>query len=79
MIKVQHEHEEQWWNGRQALLKRQASRAESQRKLDEVLCVTLLYLPGGFIWVRKANSTTEKQSVAPSPLVRYLLKISQRN
>jgi hypothetical protein len=37
MIKVQHEHEEQWWNGRQALIEKQAGRAEAQKKLDEVL------------------------------------------
>ncbi|KAH8663005.1 hypothetical protein BGZ60DRAFT_79185 [Tricladium varicosporioides] len=37
MIKVQHEHEEQWWNGREALIERQKARKEGQRKLDEVL------------------------------------------
>jgi hypothetical protein len=42
MIKVQHEHEEQWWAGRQDLLKRQSTRKESQRKLDEVLSVAPL-------------------------------------
>jgi hypothetical protein len=42
MIKVQHEHEEQWWAGRQDLLRRQSTRKESQRKLDEVLSVASL-------------------------------------
>jgi hypothetical protein len=37
MIKVQHEHEEQWWQGRKALIERQAARKEGQKKLDEVL------------------------------------------
>jgi hypothetical protein len=37
MIKVQHEHEEQWWNGREALIEKQKSRKEGQKKLDDVL------------------------------------------
>ncbi|RDW71750.1 hypothetical protein BP5796_07784 [Coleophoma crateriformis] len=37
MIQVQHEHEMQWWNGRQALIERQKAREEGQRKLDDVL------------------------------------------
>ncbi|KAF4621543.1 hypothetical protein G7Y89_g14530 [Cudoniella acicularis] len=37
MIKVQHEHEEQWWKGREALIERQKERKEGQKKLDEVL------------------------------------------
>ncbi|EHK98628.1 hypothetical protein M7I_5569 [Glarea lozoyensis 74030] len=37
MMKTQHEHEEQWFNGRVELIKRQASRAEGQKKLDEVM------------------------------------------
>ncbi|KAB8302059.1 hypothetical protein EYC80_005510 [Monilinia laxa] len=37
MIKVQHEHEEQWWRGREALIEKQAARKEGQRKLEEVL------------------------------------------
>jgi hypothetical protein len=37
MIKVQHEHEEQWWRGREALKKTQEARKEGQKKLDEVL------------------------------------------
>lgn len=51
MIKVQHEHEEQWWAGRQDLLKRQASRKESQRKLDEVL-----YVPAKWTKLELADS-----------------------
>jgi len=37
MITIQQEHEEQWWNGRKALLQRQEARKEGQKKLDEVL------------------------------------------
>jgi len=37
MIKVQHEHEEQWFNGRKALIEKQKGREEGQKKLDEVL------------------------------------------
>ncbi|RFU27589.1 hypothetical protein B7463_g8764, partial [Scytalidium lignicola] len=37
MIKVQHEHEEQWWKSREALIERQKQRKEGQKKLDEVL------------------------------------------
>ncbi|KAH8808544.1 hypothetical protein F5884DRAFT_792569 [Xylogone sp. PMI_703] len=37
MIKVQHEHEEQWWRSREALIERQKQRKEGQKKLEEVL------------------------------------------
>ncbi|ESZ96292.1 hypothetical protein SBOR_3347 [Sclerotinia borealis F-4128] len=37
MIKVQHEHEEQWWRGREALIEKQAAREKGQKKLEEVL------------------------------------------
>ncbi|KAF7920183.1 uncharacterized protein EAE97_011524 [Botrytis byssoidea] len=37
MIKVQHEHEEQWWKSREALIERQVARKEGQKKLEEVL------------------------------------------
>jgi hypothetical protein len=37
MIKTQHEHEEQWFKGREELIKRQLARAEGQKKLDEVM------------------------------------------
>ncbi|KAN0117576.1 Protein of unknown function (DUF2458) domain containing protein [Hyaloscypha variabilis] len=37
MIKVQHEHEQQWWEGRKALIERQKARKEGQKKLDDVL------------------------------------------
>jgi len=37
MITVQHEHEDQWWKGRQALIEKQEARKEGQKKLDEVL------------------------------------------
>jgi len=37
MIKVQHEHEEQWFKGREVLIERQKARKEGQRKLDDLL------------------------------------------
>jgi hypothetical protein len=43
MMKVQHEHEEQWWNGRKALIERLAARKEGKKKLDEVLYVRLVW------------------------------------
>jgi hypothetical protein len=39
MIKVQHEHEEQWWKGRESLKQTQEARKDGQKKLDEVLYV----------------------------------------
>jgi hypothetical protein len=47
MIKVQHEHEEQWWEGRKALIERQKARKEGQKKLDDVLYVHFLSLSLG--------------------------------
>ncbi|KAH9212632.1 hypothetical protein DL95DRAFT_447543 [Leptodontidium sp. 2 PMI_412] len=37
MMKVQREHEEQWWNGREILIEKQKARKEGQKKLDDVL------------------------------------------
>ncbi|KAI9837158.1 MAG: hypothetical protein M1837_003119 [Sclerophora amabilis] len=37
MISVQHEHERQWWEGRQELIEKQKARVEGRKKLDEVL------------------------------------------
>ncbi|KAG4435759.1 hypothetical protein IFR05_008773 [Cadophora sp. M221] len=37
MMKVQREHEEQWWNGREMLIEKQRARKEGQKKLDDVL------------------------------------------
>ncbi|KAE9377118.1 hypothetical protein N431DRAFT_436368 [Stipitochalara longipes BDJ] len=37
MIKVQHEHEEQWWEGRKALIEKQKARKDGQKKLEDVL------------------------------------------
>jgi hypothetical protein len=47
MIKDQHEHEEQWWEGRKALIERQKARKEGQKKLDDVLYVHFLSLSIG--------------------------------
>ncbi|KAJ0416639.1 hypothetical protein BJY00DRAFT_316643 [Aspergillus carlsbadensis] len=37
LIQRQHDHERQWWKGREALVQKQRSRAEKKRELDEVL------------------------------------------
>jgi len=37
MIKLQHENEQNWFKGRQALIEKQMARKEGQKKLDEVL------------------------------------------
>ncbi|KAL4811533.1 hypothetical protein BDV18DRAFT_10834 [Aspergillus unguis] len=37
LIQRQHDHERQWWKGREALLVKQASRKEKKRELDNVL------------------------------------------
>ena len=37
LINVQHQHERQWWEGRNALIKMQNVREEGRRKVDEIL------------------------------------------
>ncbi|OJJ36828.1 hypothetical protein ASPWEDRAFT_38477 [Aspergillus wentii DTO 134E9] len=37
LIQSQHDHEKQWWQGREALLKKQSARVEKKKELDEVL------------------------------------------
>ncbi|KAL4919368.1 hypothetical protein BDW62DRAFT_44654 [Aspergillus aurantiobrunneus] len=37
LIQRQHEHERQWWKGREALAQKQRSRKDKKRELDEVL------------------------------------------
>ncbi|KAL4933632.1 uncharacterized protein BDV17DRAFT_286457 [Aspergillus undulatus] len=37
LIQRQHDHERQWWKGREALLQKQSTRKEKKRELDEVL------------------------------------------
>ncbi|CBF74384.1 predicted protein [Aspergillus nidulans FGSC A4] len=37
LIQRQHDHEKQWWTGREALLQKQSARKEKKRELDEVL------------------------------------------
>jgi hypothetical protein len=39
LIRSQHDHERQWWRGREALLEKQKARVEKKRQLDEVLYV----------------------------------------
>jgi L-rhamnose mutarotase len=42
LIQRQHDHERQWWTGREALLQKQSAREEKKRELDEVLYVLSL-------------------------------------
>ncbi|PGH05686.1 hypothetical protein GX51_02846 [Blastomyces parvus] len=37
LIRTQHDHEKQWWEGRQALLSKQACREAKRKQLDDVL------------------------------------------
>ncbi|MCJ1285599.1 hypothetical protein MMC26_004940 [Xylographa opegraphella] len=37
LISSQHQHERQWWDGRQALIKQQEEREEGRKKVEEVL------------------------------------------
>lgn len=37
LIQSQHDHERQWWKGREALLKKQEARVEKKKELDRVL------------------------------------------
>ncbi|BCR95213.1 uncharacterized protein AKAW2_20153S [Aspergillus luchuensis] len=37
LIQRQHDHEKQWWQGREALLKKQSARTEKKKELDAVL------------------------------------------
>lgn len=37
LIRSQHNHERQWWKGREALLQRQGARGDKQKELDAVL------------------------------------------
>lgn len=37
LIRTQHQHERQWWSGRESLLKKQKGREEGRKKLDDVL------------------------------------------
>lgn len=45
LIRSQHEHEKQWWQGREALLTKQDTRWEKKKQLEEVLYVALLVSP----------------------------------
>lgn len=37
LIRTQHQHERQWWSGREALLQKQREREAGRKKLDDVL------------------------------------------
>lgn len=43
LIKIQSEHEDQWFRARQDLVRKQKVRGEGQKKLDDVLFVLLTY------------------------------------
>lgn len=45
LIRTQHGHERQWWEGRASLVTKQAGREEGRRKLNSVLLVS------GFIFI----------------------------
>ncbi|KAK2808584.1 hypothetical protein FQN50_004616 [Emmonsiellopsis sp. PD_5] len=53
LVRTQHDHEQQWWDGRKALLAKQEGRAEKKRQLDEVL--------------RSVGGVVAKDSEAPTP------------
>jgi hypothetical protein len=77
MIKVQHEHEEQWWEGRKALIERQKARKEGQKKLEDVLYVHLQDLsPNDLLTAcRKAvggSTATGTSNTSPEELVKEL-------
>ena len=39
LIQSQHDHEKQWWQGRETLVKKQEARVEKKKELDVVLYV----------------------------------------
>lgn len=55
MIKVQNDHELQWFNGREALIEKQKARKDGQKKLDEVLKAV-----GGTVSVGESNTSPEE-------------------
>lgn len=44
LIRSQHSHERQWWNGREALVQRHQARGDKKKELDAVLYVELRLL-----------------------------------
>jgi hypothetical protein len=77
MIKIQHEHEEQWWNGREQLIEKQKARKAGQKKLDEVLYVHFPYpfLNNLFTASRKAvggSTPTGTSNTSPEELEKEL-------
>lgn len=52
LIHTQHQHERQWWSGREALVQKLESREEGRRKLNDVLSV-LLYI---FLFFRSLSA-----------------------
>jgi hypothetical protein len=77
MINVQHEHEEQWWKGREALIERQKARKEGQKKLEDVLYAQFPYLSmtDSLTPCRKAvggSTATGTSNTSPEELIREL-------
>ncbi|CAD6574914.1 MAG: hypothetical protein ASARMPRED_006978 [Alectoria sarmentosa] len=58
LITTQHNHERQWWDGREELKKRLASREEGRKKLDMVLGSL-----GGHIATSNSNDLSEEQEM----------------
>ena len=69
LVRTQHDHERQWWDGRKALLAKQEARAEKKRKLDEVLYAnsTPHYCP--FITWSQLTSDSFRRSVGGTVVV----------
>ncbi|KUJ20356.1 uncharacterized protein LY89DRAFT_730403 [Mollisia scopiformis] len=55
MIKVQNEHELQWFKGREALIEKQKARKEGQKQIDEALKAV-----GGTVMAGESNTTPEE-------------------
>jgi len=45
LIRSQHSHERQWWDGRKTLIEKQQARGDKKKELDAVLYVFSLSLP----------------------------------
>jgi hypothetical protein len=84
LIQRQHDHEKQWWKGREVLLQKQKSRKEKKRELDEVLYVftTALVSPviGLFLLIltmirRSVGAPTDEKEVSVCSLLLISLFI----
>ncbi|KAI9766444.1 MAG: hypothetical protein M1840_006551 [Geoglossum simile] len=71
MIADQHKHERMWWEGRQAILKKQEARIEGKKKLDEVLRSV-----GGIVPAGNSVSTPEQDAQELQAYDRKVYKAS---